>query len=551
MAQNPSRLEENVKQLNWEKGALVLLKDQVERRGDRGKQVWLQNVEGKIQEINELTKEAAELKKGHNSNSWNARVRLNNRVIQLLKDVNVLKERGNANSESVERLLNEVVTNKPKKFSSGDLRSFTSNFSIKIGSGTFGKIYEGQFPNGVKVAVKVLSEKNFTEEIFTSEVSTTGKISHRCLVKLYGFCFEEDGMKALLYEYMSNGSLDKILQGKGLGIDWDKLYGIAIETAKGLSYLHDGCHVQIIHHDVKPSNILLDSNLSPKISDFGLAKIMNRDASHRTNTKTRGTPGYIAPEVWIPSSRITPKCDVYSFGVLLFEILKMGYGDHSIKWFPKQVWEKFHVGQLDEIIKECGIRESSRENARTLAMVALWCVQYTPQIRPTMSTVVMLLEKKIQVTSPPNPFVPSSESSVPPGEQRFPKSEPEPNTEKYATSQGSQSSNASSSNSILELFEKKCPLGGENSVILYTTTRRKSVFYQNCSEVLSILRSHQVQVVQRDYYGSGETMMELAELIGTIVLPALFVKGRYIGGAVEVKKMEADGTLRILFAEAK
>ncbi|PIA40520.1 hypothetical protein AQUCO_02500317v1 [Aquilegia coerulea] len=247
-----------------------------------------------------------------------------------------------------------------------------------------------------------------------AEVITMGKAYHRNLIKLYGYCFEHN-MKALVYEYMENGSLDIILYENSLGyIEWETLYNVAIGTAKGLVYLHDGCDEQIIHYDIKAGNVLLDKRFSPKITDFGLAKLMSREVSRAPLTRTRGTLGYNAPETWMPGSQVTSKCDVYSFGMMLFEILGKRNNGQGANWFPQQVWEKFKFGQLDNIIKECGIMEKDRENAKRLSRVALWCTQYTPEIRPSMSEVVMMLENKIPVGMPPYPFqfFQSSDSSI-------------------------------------------------------------------------------------------------------------------------------------------
>lgn len=411
--ENPSRLEENFKVVTFEMVALERLIDEVARRGEKGKERWLKNIEDIRNEVDNMRKDLNDLKEGPSPNSWNARLNLNKKVIHILKGVKLLQEEGYANSESVELFLSGLATDNTKRFSPGDLMSFTSNFSTQIGAGACGIVYKGQFPDGMSIAVKVLRENDVIEEMFMAEVSAMGRIRHRYLVKLYGFCFHTN-MIAVVYEYMENGSLDKILYENHLGMDWEKLYDIAIKIGKGLSYLHDGCDQQIIHHDVKAGNVLLDSDFGPKVSDFGLAKLMNKDASHFTLSRTRGTPGYAAPEMWIPSSPVTYKCDVYSFGMLLFEILARRRNKQGKKWFPKLVWEKFETGQLDEILKDCGIREESREKATTLSMVALWCAQFTPSARPSMSTVVKLLDKEMSIMMPPNPFIPSSESLVPP-----------------------------------------------------------------------------------------------------------------------------------------
>nr|KYP67634.1 putative receptor-like protein kinase At5g39030 family [Cajanus cajan] len=170
-----------------------------------------------------------------------------------------------------------------------------------------------------------------------AKVSTIGKIHHFNLVQFYGFCFKKD-LRALVYEYMGNGSLDKYLFHENKTLKYEKLHDIAVGTARGIAYLHEDCQQRIIHYDTKPENILLDSNFNPKVADFGMAKLCNREISHITMTGGRGTPGYVAPEIWMPLP-VTHKCDVYSFGMLLFEIAGMRRNldinlPESQKWFP-------------------------------------------------------------------------------------------------------------------------------------------------------------------------------------------------------------------------
>ncbi|PIA24864.1 hypothetical protein AQUCO_16800001v1 [Aquilegia coerulea] len=285
----------------------------------------------------------------------------------------------------VNEFISEMARENPQQFSYGQLISFTSNFQFHIGSGGFGDVYKGVFPNQ-----------------FMSEVGTMGRTYHRNLIKLYGFCFDAN-MKALVYEYMENGSFDRILYENSPRIKWVQLYDIAIEIAKGLSYLHEYCYPQIIHHDIKPANVLLDSNLSPKVTDFGLAKL-NRDLSHFAQTGYRGTPGYAAPEVSMNHPSVTYKCDVFSYGIMLFDILRRKKYTEGDEWFPAQVWEHLQIGKLDKIIMECGIGVEDKEDAEILSKVALLCAQYKAHDRPSMSTVVKMLEGEIPPWTPVDPF---------------------------------------------------------------------------------------------------------------------------------------------------
>ncbi|XVF29387.1 hypothetical protein REPUB_Repub15cG0116600 [Reevesia pubescens] len=315
--------------------------------------------------------------------------------------------------QTVERFIEHMLEEKPARFSSQLLEIFTSNYSTKLGEGGYGAVYKGHFPCGQTLAVKVLNNDGIDkriEEQFMAEVNTTGRTYHRNLVRLYGFCFEAK-TKALVYAYMENGSLDKLLfesKKHENEIEWDKLYEIAIGAARGLEYLHHFSHRRIIHYDIKPANVLLDSNFCPKIADFGLAKLCNRDTTYITMSRVGGTPGYAAPEVWMPFP-VSYKCDVYSFGVMLFEIVgRRRNFDVSLgecqEWFPKKVSEKFDKGELEDVLGNCEIDEKDWEKAKTMVKVALWCVQYLPEARPSMRDVVKILEGGAEAGTPPNPF---------------------------------------------------------------------------------------------------------------------------------------------------
>ncbi|KAI5446092.1 hypothetical protein KIW84_014076 [Lathyrus oleraceus] len=310
---------------------------------------------------------------------------------------------------TMDKFLNDMEREKPIRFTGQQLRIATDNYSNLLGSGGFGTVYKGVFSNGSMVAVKVLrggSNKKIDEQ-FMAEVGTIGRIHHFNLVRLYGFCFERN-LIALVYEYMGNGSLDRYLFHEKKALEYEKLHEIAIGTARGIAYLHEECQHRIIHYDIKPGNILLDENFYPKVADFGLAKLCNRENTHITMTGGRGTPGYAAPELWMPFP-ITHKCDVYSFGMLLFEIvgrrrnLEIKNSD-SQEWFPIWVWKKFDDGLLGEAMIVCGIEEKNKEIAERMVKVALWCVQYRQELRPIMSVVVKMLEGSLEIPKILNPF---------------------------------------------------------------------------------------------------------------------------------------------------
>lgn len=244
-----------------------------------------------------------------------------------------------------------------------------------------------------------------------AEVGSIGRIHHINLVRLYGFCYDHY-MGALVYEFMENGSLDKHLFSQNRSLEWQKLHQIAVGTAKGLAYLHEECEKRIVHYDIKPENVLLDARFSPKVADFGLAKLCSRADTHVSVTGYRGTPGYSAPEFMLKNYPITYKCDVYSFGMLLFEIVGRrrnagGRGDSggdSVDWFPERVWREYEKREVMALMEEHGIEESARGEAERMCMAALWCVQDSPEARPRMSAVVKMLEGGVEIVAPPKPF---------------------------------------------------------------------------------------------------------------------------------------------------
>jgi hypothetical protein len=294
----------------------------------------------------------------------------------------------------------------PLRFCYGDLSRATKNFSTKVGQGGFGSVYIGVLPDGTEVAVKQLEGTGQGIKEFKAEVTIIGSIHHVHLVKLKGFCVEGPH-RLLVYEYMAKGSLDKWIFNKneeGHLLDWDTRFNIALGTAKGLAYLHEECEVKIIHCDIKPENVLLDDNFVAKVSDFGLAKLMNREQSI-VYTTLRGTRGYLAPE-WITNFAISEKSDVYSYGMVLLEIIggRKNYDSrHNSEkaHFPSYASKMLEEGKLKEILDtELEIDEKD-ERVVTAIKVALWCIQDEMHLRPPMAKVVQMLQGLCDVPPPP------------------------------------------------------------------------------------------------------------------------------------------------------
>ncbi|KAH7404298.1 hypothetical protein KP509_15G020300 [Ceratopteris richardii] len=303
----------------------------------------------------------------------------------------------------------------PPRYTYKELQQITRGFAVKLGQGSFGSVYEGTLDDGGKIAVKRLEGTRQGDKEFRAEVASLAGISHVNLVKLIGFCAEK-GHRMLIYDYMTNGSLDRwlargdedranLLSG---GLEWKQRLSIAIDAARGLSYLHGESRERIFHFDVKPQNILLDENFVAKLSDFGLSKRLDR-ARSRTMTSMRGTPGYLAPE-WLLQAAVSDKSDVYSFGMVLLELISGRRNvDHSgVKqenWFwPAWVVNKVVSGLWLDIRMELSSRAWPAQNipeGERAIKVALWCLQEDPKSRPTMSTVLRMLEGLVHVADPP------------------------------------------------------------------------------------------------------------------------------------------------------
>ncbi|CAA7393719.1 unnamed protein product [Spirodela intermedia] len=269
-----------------------------------------------------------------------------------------------------------------------------------IGKGGAGVVYKGDMPNGEQVAVKRLPAMSrggsSHDHGFSAEIQTLGRIRHRHIVRLLGFCSNQE-TNLLVYEYMPNGSLGELLHGKKGGhLHWDTRYKIALEAAKGLCYLHHDCSPLILHRDVKSNNILLDSNFEAHVADFGLAKFLQDSGTSECMSAIAGSYGYIAPE-YAYTLKVDEKSDVYSFGVVLLELLtgrkpvgEFGDGVDIVQWVRMTT-----DSQKEGVLKVLDPRLPTLplHEAMHVFYVAMLCVEEQSVERPTMREVVQMLSE--------------------------------------------------------------------------------------------------------------------------------------------------------------
>ncbi|XP_048428779.1 LEAF RUST 10 DISEASE-RESISTANCE LOCUS RECEPTOR-LIKE PROTEIN KINASE-like 2.1 [Pyrus x bretschneideri] len=329
----------------------------------------------------------------------------------------------NQNHQIVEAFLRSYGPLQVRRYSYVEVKNMTNSFKEKLGSGGYGAVYKGKLKDGCLVAVKVLTKLTGDGEEFMNEVAAISRTSHVNVVTLLGFCFE-GSKRALIYEFMPNGSLEKFIfdsNTPNIGHDhlgWEALDQISLGIARGLEYLHRGCNTRILHFDIKPHNILLDENFTPKISDFGLAKICNRRESIVSMLGARGTAGYIAPEVFSRNfGKVSHKSDVYSYGMMLLDMvggrrnINAEAENTSEIYFPHWIYKRL---ELDE---ELGLQsvanEEDKARARKMIIVSLWCVQTDPSNRPAMNEVIDMLEGNVDLLQiPPKPYMSSPPKSL-------------------------------------------------------------------------------------------------------------------------------------------
>ena len=316
--------------------------------------------------------------------------------------------------DGVEEFLQSNNDLMPIRYSYWEIIIMTKMFKEKLGEGGFGSVYKGKLSNGRLVAVKVLGKSNGNGQDFINEVATIGRIHHVNVVHLIGFCASKS-KRALVYDFMPNGSLDKCIFSKEGDITKEKslsckeILEISLGISRGICYLHRGCNMQILHFDIKPNNILLDENFVPKVSDFGLARSCALENSIVSMTAVRGTLGYIAPELFYKNiGRVSHKADVYSFGMLLFEMAsrKKNVRGNAEKTsqihFPTWIYDHLNEGNDVTAIEDA--TEDEIETVKKMIIVALWCIQLKPCDRPSMSKVIEMLEGDFEsLEMPPKP----------------------------------------------------------------------------------------------------------------------------------------------------
>ncbi|KAL1552159.1 leucine-rich repeat receptor protein kinase HPCA1-like [Salvia divinorum] len=289
-------------------------------------------------------------------------------------------------------------------FSYDEVKKCTNNFSEsnQIGSGGYGKVYKGVLSDGVVVAVK-RSERGSMQggTEFKTEIELLSRVHHKNLVGLVGFCFDQ-GEQMLVYEFMANGTLRESLSGKsGIQLDWMRRIRVALGSARGLAYLHELAHPPIIHRDVKSTNILLDDNLTAKVADFGLSKLVCDVSKGHVSTQVKGTLGYLDPEYYM-TQQLTEKSDVYSLGVVMLELITGRQPIEKGKYIVREVRiamdknDEAHYGLVEKIDPAIKNGQDQLIGFHRFLELAMQCVEEAAADRPSTSEIVKTLEALLQ-----------------------------------------------------------------------------------------------------------------------------------------------------------
>lgn len=337
----------------------------------------------------------------------------------------------NVSAESLGRPLSTSMSQRPnnlKAFTFAELKTATKNFSrsLMVGEGGFGCVYRGTIrisddPNSrLEIAVKQLSRKGLQgHKEWVTEVNVLGIVDHPNLVKLVGYCAEDDerGMQRLLiYEFMPNGSVEDHLSVRSQKpLSWAMRLKIALDAARGLTYLHEEMASQIIFRDFKTSNILLDEQWNAKLSDFGLARQGPAEGLTHVSTAVVGTIGYAAPE-YVQTGRLTVKTDVWSYGVVLYELITGRRPlDRNLPKSEQKLleWVKPYISDIKKFPMILDPRFQGQyqiKSAQKLAAVANRCLVRHPKMRPKMSEVLELVKRIVESpeTGSPQPPIKNS-----------------------------------------------------------------------------------------------------------------------------------------------
>ncbi|XP_059439336.1 cysteine-rich receptor-like protein kinase 44 [Corylus avellana] len=302
-----------------------------------------------------------------------------------------------------------IVSDESLQFDFATIRVATENFSKenKLGQGGFGAVYKGMLLNGQEIAVKRLSSGSGQgDQEFKNEVLLVAKLQHRNLVRLLGFCLEGNE-RLLIYELMPNASLDRFLFDpiKRLHLDWETRYKIIDGIARGLLYLHEDSQFRIIHRDLKTSNILLDSEMNPKIADFGMARLFVLDQTHANTRRIVGTYGYMSPE-YAMHGHFSVKTDVFSFGVLILEMVSGQKNSYfligeNLEDLLSYAWQNWREGTASNLIDPT-LRSSSTSEIMRCIHIGLLCVQENVADRPTMASIVLMFNSNSITLSVPS-----------------------------------------------------------------------------------------------------------------------------------------------------
>ncbi|KAE9619952.1 hypothetical protein Lal_00040389 [Lupinus albus] len=267
------------------------------------------------------------------------------------------------------------------KYSYKEIQKATQNFTTRLGQGSFGTVYKATMPTGEVVAVKVLaSNSKQGEKEFQTEVLLLGRLHHRNLVNLVGYCVDK-GQRILAYQFMSNGSLENILYGEERKLSWDERLQIVFDISHGIEYLHEGAAPPVIHRDLKCANILLDHSMRAKVADFGLSK---EEVFDGRNSALKGTYGYMDP-AYISTNKLTMKSDIYSFGIIIFELITaIPPHQNLMEYIGLAAMDHDGIdGILDkQLVDNCNIGE-----VRQLAKIGHKCLHKSPRKRPPISVV--------------------------------------------------------------------------------------------------------------------------------------------------------------------